>query len=90
MNFSKVSSKNQVVVPKEVREALGIQDGDQIQWVIRQQGEVVVRKVEIQTVIYDFFQMMAEEAEKQGLTEDELLDELKKVREERIYVKARE
>lgn len=90
MNFSKVSSKNQVVVPKEVREALGIQDGDQIQWVIRQQGEVVVRKVEIQTAIYDFFQMIAEEAEKQGLTEDELLDELKKVREERIYVKARE
>lgn len=90
MSFSKVSSKNQVVVPKEVREVLGIQEGDQIQWLIRENGEVYVRKIEIQTAIYDFFHMMAQEAEKQGLTEEELLDELKKIREERHYVKVRE
>jgi AbrB family looped-hinge helix DNA binding protein len=40
--IAKVSRKNQVVLPKEVREQLGVKAGDNLLFVVRE-GEVIVR-----------------------------------------------
>lgn len=43
MASTTMTSKWQMVVPKEVREHLGIRAGDQLDFVIRDNGDVVVR-----------------------------------------------
>lgn len=40
-----ISSKGQVVVPKKIRDYLELKDGDQIEFMIRETGEVVVTPV---------------------------------------------
>ncbi len=39
---AKVSRKNQIVLPKEVREQLGVKAGDHLLFVVRE-GEIIVR-----------------------------------------------
>ena len=41
MGTAKISSKNQVVIPKETREALGVKAGDEV-WFVTHQGVVYV------------------------------------------------
>lgn len=36
MDAAKISSKNQIVIPKEMREALGVKAGDEVFFVSRQ------------------------------------------------------
>jgi len=43
MPLSKVTSKGQTTIPKEVREYLKLQTGDQIDFLIRSDGTVVLR-----------------------------------------------
>lgn len=43
MASATVTSKWQMVVPKAVREHLGIQPGDQVDFVIRDDGQVIVK-----------------------------------------------
>ena len=39
-----ISSKNQIVIPREAREALGLKPGDKIVVVVRGEGVVVLKK----------------------------------------------
>ena len=41
-SVAKLSRKNQIVLPKEVREELGVKAGDDLLFIIRE-GEIVVR-----------------------------------------------
>jgi len=43
MPSSTITSKGQTTIPKEVREHLKLQSGDQIDFLIRQDGTVVLR-----------------------------------------------
>lgn len=86
MDISKVSSKNQITVPKEVREFMGIGEGDRLNWVLKSNGEVTIKKADVKTEMIDFFTKMSKEAEKQGLTEEDLLSELDKIRGEKQNV----
>lgn len=43
MPSTTLTAKGQMVIPKEVREHLGIRPGDQVDFVLRENGEVVVR-----------------------------------------------
>ena len=43
MPSSKVSSKGRVVIPQEVREALGIRPGDVLDFTVDERGAIVVR-----------------------------------------------
>jgi antitoxin PrlF len=43
MPSTTLTAKGQMVIPKEVREHLGIRPGDQVDFVLRDNGEVVVR-----------------------------------------------
>ena len=43
MPVSTLTSKGQITIPKEVRERLGLQEGDRIVFQFDQQGQVVLR-----------------------------------------------
>lgn len=43
MATSRMSTKGQLVVPKEIRDHLGLRPGDRIDFVIQEDGEVVLR-----------------------------------------------
>ncbi len=40
---STVSAKGQLVIPKEIREALDVKRGDKLDWVLDESGEIRVR-----------------------------------------------
>jgi antitoxin PrlF len=46
--FSKITSKGQVTIPKEVREKLNVQEGDHIAFV-EVDGQIIVQKAEVVT-----------------------------------------
>ena len=43
MASATLTSKWQMVIPKQVREHLGVHPGDQVEFIIRDNGEVIVR-----------------------------------------------
>ena len=43
MAEARLSSKGQLVIPKSVREYLGVHTGDRVDFVIRDDGEVTIR-----------------------------------------------
>lgn len=43
MPEAKITSKGQITVPKEVRKALNVQEGDVLDFVIDERGQVTVR-----------------------------------------------
>ncbi len=45
MATATVTSKGQITIPKEVRNRLGVDTGDQVDFVVNDRGDVVVRPV---------------------------------------------
>ena len=43
MADARLSTKGQLVIPKAVREYLGVKQGDQLDFIIRDDGEVTIR-----------------------------------------------
>lgn len=78
---AKVMSKGQVTIPKDVREVLGITNGDHVTFVV-ENGTVKI----INSAVYamQMFQaQMAGEAQKNGLTsEDDIMNLVNEVRSE--------
>ena len=80
MEVSRISSKGQVTIPKTIRESLKLRQGDRVAF-IEENGKVVISKASL-VALRDLQEAMSKEAEQQGITEQDLLDELKKVRKE--------
>lgn len=47
MIVSRISSKSQVTLPKAVRTALRLHDGDRLQWTIMSDGDVRLQRLEL-------------------------------------------
>lgn len=45
MPASKLSSKGQLVVPKDIRERMQLRPGDRVEFLVQDDGEVVIRPV---------------------------------------------
>lgn len=45
MPLSTITSKGQVTLPKAVRQSLGLQPGDKIEFVVTENGQVLVRPI---------------------------------------------
>lgn len=45
MPVARLTSKGQLVIPKEIREYMQLQPGDQLDFMVRDDGEVVIRPV---------------------------------------------
>ena len=78
---AKVMAKGQVTIPKDVREILGVSNGDRVTFVVENGN---VRLVNAAVYAMQLFQnQMTGEAEKSGLTSDEaVMDLVKEVRAE--------
>ncbi len=80
MEVSRISSKGQVTIPKPIRELLKLNEGDRVAF-IEEDGKVVITKASL-LALRDLQDTLSKEAEEKGITEEDLLDELEKVREE--------
>lgn len=52
INISKITSKYQATIPKEIRRALGLHSGDTIAFQITESGTVIVRKSKPLDMVY--------------------------------------
>jgi antitoxin PrlF len=50
-SMSKISSKGQVVIPLEVRKTLGIEEGDNIRFIIDENGETKIEVVKKKAIL---------------------------------------
>lgn len=81
---TKLSSKGQVVIPEDIRERMGLKEGDQ--FVVIGQGDVVIFKTLNPPPIKDFNGMIGEArsaARKAGLKKTDVQKAVKKVRSDR-------
>lgn len=79
MEISRISSKGQVTIPKPIRELLKLNEGDRVAF-IEEDGKIVITKASL-LALSDLQNAIGKEADQKGITEQDLLDELKKVRE---------
>lgn len=75
-----MSSKGQVTIPKPIRELLKLKEGDRVAF-IEEDGKVVIAKASL-LALRDLQNTLSKEAKEEGITEQDLLNELGKVREE--------
>lgn len=80
MEISRISSKGQVTIPKPIREFLKLNEGDRVAF-IEEEGKIVITKASL-LALSDLQNAIGKEAAEKGITEQDLLDELKKVRKE--------
>lgn len=80
MEVSRISSKGQVTVPKTIRQKLKLDEGDRVAF-IEDNGRIVITKASI-LALRELQKKIGDEAEKQGITEYDLQEELEKVRED--------
>ncbi|WP_059105044.1 AbrB/MazE/SpoVT family DNA-binding domain-containing protein [Shouchella shacheensis] len=80
MEVSRISSKGQVTIPKTIRQKLKLDEGDRVAF-IEDNGRIVITKASI-VALRELQKEMDQEAENQGITEEDLQAELEKVKEE--------
>lgn len=78
MEVSRISSKGQVTVPKTIRQKLKLEEGDRVAF-IEDNGRIMITKASI-LALRELQKEISQEAEKQGITEDDLQKELEQVR----------
>jgi len=80
-NFTRISSKGQVVIPQQVRNDLGFKPGTPLS-VVEQDNAVILRKIELPKVKSwtEVTQPFREAANKSGFTKEDLARLIKEVR----------
>lgn len=84
--FAKISSKGQVTIPVEIRRKLDLKKGDKIIFVESPDG-IVMKKSSALKEFLEFQKAFSKAAKEEGLTEEELLEEIKQIRRENAKVK---
>jgi AbrB family looped-hinge helix DNA binding protein len=74
MSTTKVTSKGQITIPKDIRESLGIKTGDEVEFVEDQRGRMTMRKKQPPR---DFHKWRGFLKELEGVDTDEIMDELR-------------
>jgi antitoxin PrlF len=77
---ARVTSKGQVTIPKSVRDALGLDEGDEIVFRVEQTRAVVAKTADF----LDMAGAVAVPSAKRGTPWDEVLRQARRVRSERI------
>lgn len=83
MNMAKVTAKGQIMIPADVREAIGIREGDKVLFVRMDDGSISLRNSSLEA-LQQAQQSFSEAAAEAGLrNEDDLASLIKQVRAER-------
>jgi AbrB family looped-hinge helix DNA binding protein len=69
----KVSSKGQIIIPKDLRERLGVRTGEKL-LVLSRDGEILLRKTE-KISIQEIAERIEKRTRKENVDVDKLLDE---------------
>ena len=69
--MSTVTSKGQVTIPKRVRERLGLQPGDKVDFSLSKDGDIVMAKVDGEKPVSRFAKYVG--TLKAGMTTDEIM-----------------
>lgn len=80
MEVSRISSKGQVTVPKSIRQLLDLKEGDRVAFV-QEDGKVIITKASL-IALRQLTDAISKDAEEKGITEEDLLQDLERVREE--------
>lgn len=80
MEISRISSKGQVTIPKPIRELLKLNEGDRVAF-LEEDDKVIITKASL-IALRELQDAISKEARERGITEENLLNELKTVREE--------
>lgn len=80
VEVSRISSKGQITIPKAIRELLNLNEGDRVAF-IEENGKIVITKASL-VALRELQDALSKEAQEEGITEEELLNELDVVREE--------
>lgn len=80
MELSRISSKGQVTIPKAIRDILKLHEGDRVAF-LEEGGKVMITKASL-VALTDLQESIRVQADVEGITEDDVLKELEKVREE--------
>ncbi|UUZ80105.1 AbrB/MazE/SpoVT family DNA-binding domain-containing protein [Paenibacillus sp. P26] len=75
MEVSRISSKGQVTIPKTIREILNLSEGERVA-LIEENGKIFITKASLVT-LRDLQEAMSKETCQKGITEQDLLNELK-------------
>ncbi|AEB72545.1 type II toxin-antitoxin system PrlF family antitoxin [Lentilactobacillus buchneri] len=62
--ISKITAKNQVTIPKTIREALNVKSSDKIEWELGADGQITVKRTAPEKD--DFWKMVDEQEKKYG------------------------
>lgn len=82
-DIAKISSKGQVTIPAAIRKKLDLKQGDRIFFVESQDG-IVIKKSTALDEFLKFQKAFSETAKEAGITEEELLKEIKQIRRKRF------
>ena len=80
MEVSRVSSKGQVTIPKSIRELLKLNEGDRVAF-LEEDGKVMITKASL-IALRELQDTISKAADKQGITEEDFLNDLERIREE--------
>ena len=80
MEVSRISSKGQVTIPKTIRELLNLNEGDRVAF-LEENRKIMITKASL-IALNELQDALSKEAKEKSITEEELLNELKAVREE--------
>lgn len=69
MQLAKVTSKGQITLPSEIREALGLKEGDRVAFVRSESGYILANSNQL--ALKTIQEVFAGEAEKAGLKTDD-------------------
>ena len=74
MSTAKLTSKGQVTIPKTIRDSLGIEKGDEIEFVEDEHGTVTMRKIPPPRNFYEWRGFLKD---LEGRSTDDLMEELR-------------
>jgi looped-hinge helix DNA binding domain, AbrB family len=79
VEVSRISAKGQVTIPKTIRELLNLNEGDRVAF-LEENGKIVITKASL-IALNELQDALSKDAKEKSITEEELLNELKAVRE---------
>jgi AbrB family looped-hinge helix DNA binding protein len=74
MSTTKVTSKGQITIPKDIRDTLGVKVGDEVEFVENERGVITMRK---KLPPRDFHKWKGFLKDLEGRTTDEIMEELR-------------